>query len=111
GTAGTPTWTTSGALSPGAGPIGVTSGSSAVTGTFIQLDSTTNSEVVKVGVGSTATSIVLDASTPIRFSHLSGIAVTTVTGPFTHNFSLLNMASSTGSTSAQPPSYSLLHRN
>ena len=111
GTATTPAWTTSGALSPGAGPIAVGSGSSAVAGTFIQVDTGVNAEVVKVGTGSTATSIVLDASTPLRFSHLTTIAVTTVTGPFTHKFSLLNMNSSTGSTSAQPPSYTLLHRN
>lgn len=111
GTAGTPTWTTSGALSPGAGPIAVTSGASAVSGTFIQIGTTTTAEVVKVGVGSTATSIVVDATTPIRFSHLTGITITTVAAPFTHNFSLLNMTSSTGSTSAQPPSYTVLHRN
>ena len=111
GTAATPTWTTSGALSPGAGPIAVTSGSSAVAGTYIQIDTSTNSEVVKVGSGSTATSIVVDASTPIRFSHLTTIAVVTVVAPFTHNFSNLNMNSSTGSTTAQPPSYTGLHRN
>jgi hypothetical protein len=111
GTAGTPTWTTSGALSPGAGPIAVTSGSSAVAGTYVQIDTSTNSEVVKVGTGSTATSIVVDASTPIRFSHLTATAVVTVAGPYTHNFSLLNMTSSTGSTSAQPPTYTVLHRN
>ncbi len=111
GTATTPVWTTSGALSPGAGPIAVTTGTAATAGTFVQIDSTPNSEVVKVGTGSTATSIVVDASTPIRFSHLSGVAVTTVTGPYTHYFSLLNMTSSTGSTSAQPPSYTFLHRN
>jgi len=112
GTAGSPTWTTSGALSPGAGPVAVTSGSSAVAGTYIQIDSTAgDTEVVRVGTGSTATSIVIDSSTPIRFSHLTGIAVTTVTGPYTHYFSVLNMTSSTGSTSAQPPTYTVLHRN
>lgn len=111
GTAGTPTWTTSGAIVPGAGPVAVTSGSTAASGTFIQIGTTTTSEVVKVGAGSTATSIVIDASTPIRFNHLSGITITTVTGPYTHNFSLLNMNSSTGNTGAQPPTYTLLHRN
>jgi hypothetical protein len=111
GTASTPVWTTSGALSPGAGPIAVTSGSAAAAGTYIQIDTSTNSEVVKVGTGSTTTSIVVDASTPIRFSHLSGVSVVTVVSSFTHNFSNLNMASSTGSTTAQPPSYTVLHRN
>lgn len=110
GTAGSPTWTTSGALSPGAGPIPVTLGSAAVAATFVQIDTTTTSEVVKVGTGSTTTSIVVDPSTPIRFAHNSGVTVTTVTGPYTHSLSLLNMNSSTGSTSAQPPSYTFLHR-
>jgi hypothetical protein len=111
GTASTPTWTTSGALSPGAGPIAVTSGSSAVGGTYIQVDTGTNAEVVTVGTGSTATSIVLSASTPLRFSHLSGVTITTVIAPFSHTFSNLNPNSSTGNTSAQPPSYTALHRN
>lgn len=111
GTAGTPTWTTSAPLTPGAGPIPVTTGSVASSGTFIQIDTATTSEVVKVGAGSTSTSIVIDASTPIRFAHLTAIAITTVTGPYTHNFSLLNMNSSTGNTGAQPPTYTLLHRN
>ncbi len=111
GTAGSPTWTTSAPLTPGAGPIPVTTGSVASSGTFVQIDTATTSEVVKVGAGSTTTSIHVDASTPLRFSHLSGITITTVTGPYTHNFSLLNMNSSTGNTGAQPPTYTLLHRN
>src|SRR6185437_12055247 len=83
GTAGTPTWTTSGALAAGASAIAVTTGSVAVAGTFVQVDTGVNAEVVKVGTGLTSTSIVLDASTPLRFSHLTTIAVTTVTAPFT----------------------------
>lgn len=110
GTAGTPTWTTSGALSPGAGPIAVATGSAASAGTFVQIDTGVNAEVVKVGSGSTTTSITVDATTPIRFSHLSGVAVTTVTGPYTHVFSQLNLNSSTGVTSGQPPTHSILHR-
>lgn len=111
GTASTPTWTTSASISPGDSAITVTSGSSAVAGTYIQIDTGTNAEIVKVGSGSTGTSVTVDATTPIRFSHLSGITLTTVVAPFTHIFSLLNMGSSTGSTSAQPPTYTLLHRN
>ena len=39
----------------------------------------------------------LDATTPLRFSHLTTIAVvTTVVAPFTHVFSLLNPYGSTG---------------
>lgn len=111
GTASTPVWTTSAGLSPGAGPIPVTTGSLAVAGTYVQIDTAAIAEIVKVGTGSTATSIVVDSTTPIRFSHASGVAVTTVVAPFTHVFSLLNMNSSTGNTSAQPPTYTLLHRN
>ena len=110
GTASTPTWTTSGALSAGAGPIAVTSGSSAVAGTFIQVDTGVNAEVVKVGTGSTATSIVLDATTPLRFSHLTTIAVVTVIAPFSHTFSLLNPYGSTGVTTGQGPTHTFIHR-
>ena len=110
GTASTPTWTTSGALSAGAGPIPVTSASSAVSGTYIQVDTGVNAEVVKVGTGSTATSIVLDATTPLRFSHLTTIAVVTVVAPFSHVFSLLNPYGSTGVTTGQGPTHTLIHR-
>lgn len=112
GTASTPTWTTSSALTAGATSIAVTSGSSAVAGTFIQVDSTAGvTEVVTVGSGSTSTNIVLNSATPLRFSHSSAITITTVVAPFTHTFSNLNPASSTGNNSAQPPSYTLNHRN
>jgi hypothetical protein len=111
GTASTPTWTTSGALTAGAGPVAVTSATSAVAGTLIQVDTGVNAEVVKVGTGSTATSIVLDATTPLRFSHLTTIAVVTVIAPFSHTFSLLNPYGSTGVVTGQGPTHSLIHRN
>lgn len=111
GTASTPTWVTSGALAAGAGPIAVTSGSSAVSGTFIQVDTGVNAEIVTVGTGSTATSIVISAATPLRFSHLTGVTVTTVIAPFSHTFSLLNPYGSTGVTTGQGPSWTFLHRN
>jgi hypothetical protein len=111
GTASTPTWTTSSALAAGAGPIAVTSGSSAVGGTYIQIDTGTLAEIVTVGTGSTATSIVVSATTPIRFAHASGVTITTVVAPFTHVFNTLNPASSTGVISGQPPSHTLIDRN
>lgn len=111
GTASTPTWTTSATLAAGATTIAVTSASSAVAGTYIQLDTSTLSEVVIVGTGSTATSIVVSAATPVRFAHASAITVTTVVAPFTHTFSVLNPASATGSVSGQPPSHALVDRN
>jgi hypothetical protein len=111
GTAATPTWTSSAALAAGATSIPVTSGSVAVAGTFVQVDTALNSEVVTVGTGSTATNIVLSASTPLRFSHLTTIAVVTSVAPFSHTFSLLNPYGSTGVVTGQGPSYSIIHRN
>ena len=111
GTASTPTWTTSGALTAGATSIPVTSGSVAVLGTFIQVDSTAgDTEVVIVGTGSTATNIVLNASTPLRFSHLTAISVTTVVAPFTHSLAVLNPYGSTGVTTGQGPTHTFIHR-
>jgi len=112
GTASTPTWTTSSALAAGATSIPVTSGASAVSGTSIQVDSTAGvSEVVTVGTGSTATSIVINPNTPLRFSHLTAQTITTVVAPFTSTFATLNPASSTGVTNCQPPSHSVVHHN
>jgi hypothetical protein len=111
GTASTPSWTTSAPLTAGATTIAVTSATSAVAGTFIQVDTGQNAEVVTVGTGSTATSIVVSPNTPLRFSHLTTVAVVTVIAPFTHTFATLNPASSTGLTSCQPPSHSIVHHN
>jgi hypothetical protein len=111
GTASTPTWTASSALAAGATAIPVTSGSSAVSGTFVQVDSTSgDTECCIVGTGSTATNIVLNAATPLRFSHLTGITITTVVAPFTHSLSLLNPYGSTGVTTGQGPTHSFIHR-
>jgi hypothetical protein len=111
GTASTPTWTTSAALSAGATSIAVTTGSVAVSGTYIQVDSTSgDTEVVIVGTGSTSTNIVLSSATPLRFSHLTAIAITTVVAPFTHTISLLNSYGSTGVVTGQGPTHTFLHR-
>jgi len=106
GTAATPTWTTSGSLSPGAGPIPVVTGSAAVAGTFIQVDVAPNAEVVTVDSASTTTSIVISAATPLRFPHASGVDVITVVAPFTHVFSLLN-----GTGNCQPPTHTFADMN
>jgi hypothetical protein len=111
GTASTPTWTTSATTAVGASSLTVTSGSSAVGGTYIQIDTGTDAEIVTVGTGSTATSIVVSAATPVRFAHASGVTVTTVVAPFTHVFNTLNPASSTGNVSGQPPSHTIVDRN
>lgn len=111
GTASTPTWTTSGPLSAGAVAIPVTSATAATAGTFVQIDSGVNSEVVTVGTGSTSTNIVVSALTPLRFNHLTTIAVVAVIAPFTHNFATLNPNSSTGLYNCQSPSHSIVHHN
>jgi hypothetical protein len=110
GTASTPTWTTSSPLAAGATSIPVSSGSSAVAATYVQVDTGVNAEIVTVGTGSTATSIVLSASTPLRFSHLTDVAAVTVVAPFSHTFSLLNPYGSTGVTTGQGPTHTFIHR-
>jgi len=111
GTAGSPTWTAGSGVTAGAGPVTVTSGSSAVSGTYIQIGTAANAEIVTVGTGSTATSIVISAATPIRFTHTGSTTITTVTAPFTHVFSLLNPGSSAGIVTGQPPTHTIAHRN
>jgi hypothetical protein len=112
GTSQSTTWTTTAALTPGAGPIPVSTGTAATAGTYIQVGTATGTtEVVEVGTGSTTTSIVLNTATPLRFNHVTAITITLVAAPFTHVFSLLNPASSTGSVTGQPPTHSFAHRN
>lgn len=111
GSGTTPTWTTNGTVAVGTGTFIVGTGSSAAAGTYVQIGTGVNSEVIQVGTGSTGTSIVVGTGTPVRFAHGSGVAVTTVVAPYTHVFSNLNPASSTGNTSAHPPTWTTLHRN
>lgn len=110
GTAAAPNSTTTGSLAAGATSITVTSGTGFATSQWIQVDTAANAEIVQVLSVATNT-ITLKAATPLRFSHLTGVAVTNTTANYTHVFSLLNPASSTGNTSAQPPTYTWLHRN
>lgn len=110
GTAAAPNSTLNGAVAAGATSITVTSGTGFAANQWVQVDVGTLAEIVQIQ--SVASNVLtLTATTPTRFSHLTGVAITNTTGPYTHSFSLLNMASSTGSTSAQPPSYTVLHRN
>ena len=69
GTGTTPTWTTTVAPVAGGTVLTVGAGSTAVSGTFIQVDTSTNSEVVTVTTGSTGTTISINANTPLRFAH------------------------------------------
>jgi hypothetical protein len=113
GTPTTPTWTVGATpLTAGASSIGVTTGSVATSGTYVQVDTGVNAEIVTVGSGSTSTNIVLNANTPLRFSHLASVAVVSVVAPFTHTFSLLNPGGTTlYAASCQPPTHTLGHVN
>jgi hypothetical protein len=64
------------------------------TGSTVQLDGGPIAEVVIVS--SLSGSVISFANTPTRFSHANG-SVSTVTGPYTHTFAILN------SGSGQPP--------
>lgn len=109
GTAASPNSTTTGALAAAATTIAVTSGTGFAANQWIQVDTAANAEIVQVLSVATNT-ITLVASTPLRFSHLTGVAVTNTTAPYTHVFSLLNPNSSTGVTTGQGPSHTLIHR-
>jgi hypothetical protein len=111
GTSDDTTWTAASGVSAGAGPITVTSGTVATEGTYIQIGTGANAEIVTVGADSSDISIVISAATPVRFSHVGSTTITLVVAPFTHVFSLLNPASSTGSVTGQPPTHSIAHRN
>lgn len=109
------TATTSGVTAAGASAIIVASGGASFTaGMFIGLvdaGSPAAPEVLKVGAGSTGTSITLDATTPTRFAHATATPVTQVTGPYTHSFAVLNgLVGATGAPS-QPPTLCATSRN
>lgn len=110
GTAASPNSTLSGGVSAGATSITVASGTGFLANQWIQIDTLADAEIVQVQSVSSNT-ITLTSATPLRFSHLTSVAVTNTTSPYTHVFSLLNPGSSTGNTSAQPPTYTYLHRN
>lgn len=110
GTASTPTSTLSSSIAAGVSALPVASGGASFTaGTIVQIGTTTIAETVAVGAGSTSTSIVL--ANPTRYAHASAVAITTVVAPFTHVFSTLNPASSSGNVSSQPASLSVVDRN
>ena len=110
GTAASPNSTLNGALTVGTTTVTVTSGTGFAANQWIQIDVGTLAEIVQVLSVSTNV-ITLVSTTPTRFSHLTGVAVTNTTASYTHVFSNLNPASSTGNTSSQPPTYTWLHRN
>jgi len=110
GTAASPSTTLTANAAAGATSLTVASGSSFTAGMWIQVGTASTAEIVQVQAGA-ATSITLQTATPLRFAHLSAAAVTNTAAAYTHTFSVMNPASSTGSVSGQPPSHTLVHRN
>jgi len=101
----------------------INSGGVAVGGTTITVQTPTgyaNSSVVQIDSGSISEVVILNASGgvtgsvltfsnyPLRFAHGSAATVTTVTGPYTHTFAVLNQtAGYGGANGAQPPTHSV----
>jgi hypothetical protein len=87
------------------GVITVTSGTAFSAGApgFVQIDTGTSAEVVAYSAAA-STTITLSGTT--RFAHATTVAVTEVTAPYTHVFSLLN-----GTGNAQPPTLTLTDYN
>ena len=110
GTAASPNSTLSGGVAAGATTVTLASGTGFLANQWVQIDTGSLAEVVQILSVATNT-LTLTAATPLRFSHLTGVACTNTTANYTHVFSLLNPASGTGNTSAQPPTFTWLHRN
>jgi hypothetical protein len=74
---------------------------------IVQIDSGAVSEVVILNAAAGVTGSVLTFSNyPLRFAHGSAATVTTVTGPYTHTFAVLNQeAGYGGAGGAQPPTH------
>jgi hypothetical protein len=109
GTAASPNSTLNGALAVGATSVVVTSGTGFAANQWVQIDTLANAEIVQI-LSVASNTLTLMAATPTRFSHLTGVAITNTTSPYTHTFSLLNPNSSTGVTTGQGPSHTFIHR-
>lgn len=114
GTAASPAGTTNAGVSAGALALPVASGGASFTaGMYVWIQDAGTpaaNEVVKVGSGSTATSVVIDPTTPLRFAHLTATPFTNTTAPYTHVFALLNGSTGAANGPGQPPTHCLTHR-
>jgi hypothetical protein len=114
GTTASPAAVTSSAVAAGASALPVASGGASFTaGMFVWIQDAGTpaaNEVVKVGSGSTATSVVLDPSTPTRFAHLTATPFTNTTAPYTHVFALLNGSVGAANGPAQGPTHCFTDR-
>lgn len=109
GTAASPAGVTSAPVAVGASTLAVASGGASFTaGMFVWIQDAGTpaaNEVVKIGTGSTSTSVVLDPTTPTRFAHLTATPFTNTVAPYTHVFALLNGSVGAANGPAQGPTY------
>lgn len=111
GTAASPASTLNGALATtGLTTVVVTLGTGFAANQWVQIDTGVNAEIVQISSVATNT-LTLTAATPTRFTHLTGVAITNTTYPYSHVFSLLNPYGSTGVVTGQGPTHSFIHRN
>jgi len=114
GTAASPASVTSAPVAVGASTLTVASGGASFTaGMYVWIEDAGTpaaNEVVKIGAGSTSTSVVLDASTPTRFAHLTATPFTNTTAPYTHVFAVLNGSVGAANGPAQGPTHCLTDR-
>ncbi|HZR50114.1 MAG TPA: hypothetical protein VFB06_11400 [Streptosporangiaceae bacterium] len=109
GAAASPNSTLNGGVAAGATSLTVASGTGFAASQWIQIDTLANAEIVQV-LSVASNVITLATNTPTRFSHLTAAPVTNTQAPYVHLFSGINPGSSTGNASAQPPTYTVLHR-
>ena len=111
GTAAAPAGTTNAAVAAGATALPVASGGASFTaGMYVWIEDAGTpalNEVVKVGSGSTGTSVVLATGT--RFAHQSATPFTNTTAPYTHIFAVLNGSVGAWNGPAQPPTHCYTH--
>lgn len=85
----------------------VTAGAGYTSGQAVQIDSGGVSEVVVLSAAAAGSAITF-TNNPLRFPHAAGATVSTVSGPYTHKFALLNSSLGYGGVpGAQPPTLSL----
>lgn len=114
GTTASPAGVSSAPIAAGATSITVASGGASFTaGMWVWIEDAGTpaaNEVVKIGAGSTGTNVVLDATTPTRFAHLTATPFTNTAAPYTHVFALLNGSTGAANGPAQGPTHTVTDR-
>jgi hypothetical protein len=94
-------------LTPGAVQCTVNNASGYASASTVQIDSGNVSEVVILSAAPSGT-LLSFANNPLRFAHSAGATVSTCSGPFVHQFAILNSLLGYGGVEgAQPPTHSL----